>query len=688
MPPAGKYDVRILRDEWGVPHIFGKRDTDVAYGLAYANAEDDWVNLQDAVLLSRARMASVHGKDAAKFDYLVQFFRVREFTEAQYEKALSLELRAVVEAYAEGITHYAAVNRGKMPHIDLPVTGKDVIVGASFKAPFFYDLQVHLEKLLDDEGKMVSRKGVVAGMFDRNPFAPAGTIGSNAWAVGPSRSDDGATRLAVNSHMPWEGPVTWYEAHVHSEEGWNVIGATFPGGPMIFKGHGETMGWCHTINRPDLCDVYELEINPDNKYQYKLDGVWRDLERAKARIRVKLLGPISWTFKKEMLWSEHGPVLRNAQGTFALRFAGYGEIRQLEQWYRMNKAHNLDEFLGAMRLNYLTSLNTLYADKDGNLFYSYTGRYPKRPEGFDWSGVLPGNTSAAIWTEFLPFEAAPQVLNPPSGLVQSCNNSPYRTTVGGGNPSQAGFPEAMGIETHMTNRGLRTLELYGADESISREEFYAYKYDKRYSAESEQSAFWDDLLARETPADPLLAEALALLKAWDRSADRKSPGAALATLCHEPYDEWKRLEKEPEPDPMDLLATAAKHLKKTFGRLDVPWEEMMRLRRGKLDLGLGGAPDCLRAIDVAVQKDGRYAGINGDCFFQMVQWDKDGKVSSESIHQYGAAACDTESPHYADQAPLFAEEKMRPTWFTEADIRAHLAREYRPGEFAGPWYKQ
>ena len=390
IPPPGKYDVRILRDTWGVPHIFGKRDTDTAYGLAYAHCEDDWQNMEDNCLIARARLAAARGKEWAKVDYLVQWFQVREFAQARYETDLAPDTRALLEAYAEGINHFAALHRDRMPDLPLPVTGVDIAAASAFKAPFFYDLQEVLQRVVHERGLTVTKNGVETALLPgRNPFAPHGEIGSNAWAVGPKRSADGCTRLAVNSHMPWTGPVTFYEAHLHSETGWNMTGGTFPGGPMIFLGHDENKGWCHTINRPDLADVYALEINPENPNQYKLDGAWRDFERRDAKITVRLWGPIHWTVKREMLWSVHGPAMRSPDGVFALRFAGYGEIGQIEQWYRMNKARDVNEFLDAMRLQKLDSLNTVYADKGGNLLYLYNGRFPVRAEGYPWQEVLP-----------------------------------------------------------------------------------------------------------------------------------------------------------------------------------------------------------------------------------------------------------------------------------------------------------
>ncbi|MCX5759098.1 MAG: penicillin acylase family protein, partial [Candidatus Hydrogenedentes bacterium] len=670
-----------------VPHLFGKTDADAAYGLAWVECEDDWTNVEDGILAARGRLASARGKDWATVDYLCQLFRIQSFVDAKYDKELSPDTRAVVEAFAEGITHFAATHRDRMPDMALPVTGKDIVAGAALKTPFFYDLQTTLLKVMSGEhGAMVGKKGVQTSWIPaRNPFAPEGTIGSNAWAVGPSRSADGATRLAINSHMPWEGPVTFYEAHVHSEQGWNMTGGTFPGGPMIFLGHDENRGWCHTINRPDLADVYELELNPDNPNQYKLDGAWRDFERGTARITVRFLGPIRWTFKRELLWSEHGPVLRTPKGARAIRFAGFGEVGQLEQWYRMNKARNLDEFRAAMRLLKLSSLNTLYADKQGNLFYAYNAQFPVRAEGFDWGGTLPGNTSKALWTGTYPFDNVPQVINPPSGFIQSCNSTPFRTTDGSGNPTPGQFPAAMGIETEMTNRALRALETYGADPSITRDAFYAYKYDKTYSKDSLMSRFLDELFASPPPADPGMKEAFALLKGWNRCMDKDSRAAGLAVLAAEEHNDFWHRPEVPEK-PAEALRRAVDTMMKKHGRLDVPWGEMLRLRHGKVDLGLGGGPDCMRAVDVAFKDDGRFVGVNGDCYVLLVEWNKGGEVHSESIHQYGSATLDTKSSHYADQAPLFAEEKRKPVWFSEADIRAHLKREYRPGEIRGAWY--
>ena len=320
LPPPGRYDVRILRDTWGVPHVFGRTDADAAYGLAFAHAEDDFETIQWSLLAARGRLATRLGPEAAPNDFVVQLLRVNEVVDAGYARDLSPATRALCEAYADGVNHYAALHPEKAWPGLFPAKGRDVVAGFVHKLPFFFGLDRVLKNLLSEEA-------------DAPPLA-----GSNAFAIAPSRSADGATRLVVNSHQPWTGPVAWYEAHVHSEEGWDAVGGVFPGAPVILHGHNRRLGWAHTVNDPDLIDVYALTVDPDDPTRYRYDGAWRPFEQRTATIDVKLWGPLAITVRRDAWWSVHGPVVRGPRGTFAVRLAGYGEVRQVEQWFRMNKA--------------------------------------------------------------------------------------------------------------------------------------------------------------------------------------------------------------------------------------------------------------------------------------------------------------------------------------------------------------
>jgi len=669
------YDVNIYRDTWGVPHIFGEKDRDTAYGLAYAHAEDDFKTIQDILLSLRGKLATVYGKDGAPNDYIVQLLRIWEVVESHYEYDLAKNVRSICESYADGLNHYAVLHPNEVVRGLFPVSGKDIVAGFVHRTPLMFGLDRVLEKLTSSEKPdfAFDYKTIKSGPFDQ------ALLGSNVVAVAPSRSADGYTRIAINSHQPWTGPVAWYEAHLHSEEGWNMNGGLFPGSPVIFVGHNENIGWSHTVNSPDLIDVYELEIHPEDKNRYYIHGSWEELEVREARITVKLWGPFKWTIKRETLWSVQGPVIRNPHGTYAVRFSGYGEIRQVEQWFRMNKSRNLEDFGEAMSMLALPMFNTIYADKNGNLYYVYNALLPIRGSGnYDWKGIVPGNTAYTMWREYFPFDALPQVVNPESGFLQNCNSTPFLATNGNDNPDKSFYPQNLGIELFQTNRALRVHETFGSDKSITREEFYQYKFDTKYSRQSVMAVNLKKFLTEASSKDPDINKALELLRNWDLDTDSSSTATHLAIRAIRPQFNPAKYEYDAEKI-MDRLKKAVSWLNENFGRLDVKWGDIQRLQRGKTDLSLSGGPDILRAV-YSKEKDDKYVGIAGDCFYEIVEWDSNGNVSAKSIHQFGTATQDTSSIHYDDQAQLFARHQMKPVWMKLEDIKLNLERSYRPGE--------
>lgn len=668
LPDSGaQYDVRILRDEWGVPHIFGQRDADVAYGLAYAHAEDDFLTIQQTILAAKGRLAYAYGAEAAPNDYMVHLLRIHEQVEGHYD-ALPPEIRALHSAYADGLTRYAALHPEEVLPGLFPLDGRDIAAGAVHKAPLFFGLERTLGDLFAEE----------RAVPEATPTLPA-PPGSNAFAVAPSRTADGSTFLAVNSHQPWEGPVAWYEAHVHSEEGWEAAGALFPGVPAIIQGHNRDLGWAFTVNRSDLIDVFRLEINPADPNQYRFDGEWRTLERRDAPITVRLLGRLRWTVHREVLWSAYGPTVRRDDGTYAVRYAGRDRVGLFEQLYRMNRARDVEEWLDAVAMQQIPTFNLVYADRTGTILYLYNGLLPLRAPGYDWTGELPGTGSETLWTEYLPFEELPRVQDPPSGFVQSANNSPFFTTVGPGNPDPAAYPVTLGLDPRLSNRALRLLDLLAADEAITWEEFKAIKYDDAYAADSEMARYLDVILHADLPDEPGVAEAVALLQRWDRRTDAANRAAAVAVLTSVPLGEFQR-DTATDEEIVAAFLDAVRTLRTHFGRVDPRWDEVNRLVRGETDIGLGGAPDVVHAVYGRPQEDGRLHGFAGDSYVMLVRWGPDGSVHSESIHQYGAATLRPDSPHYADQAPLFAARQLKPVWFDKADVRAHATREYVPGE--------
>ncbi len=245
--------IKIARDAYGVPHIFAKTDPEVAYGLAWANAEDDFATMQFTLLAGEGKLGRLRGKDGATVDYIVHLLRCREVVQEKYS-TLAPDFVALLDGYVQGINAYAA----RHP--------REVLVRGSFPAT----LESYLTSLVFSASMITGVDKALASIFNRRvPTLKAfASGGSNAFAVHSSKTTDGQTYLAINSHQPLEGPVAWYEAHLHSEEGWNMLGGLFPGSPVVFLGTNENLGWAHTVNFQDKVDVYQLEINPDNNTEY------------------------------------------------------------------------------------------------------------------------------------------------------------------------------------------------------------------------------------------------------------------------------------------------------------------------------------------------------------------------------------------------------------------------------------
>ncbi|MGB1087152.1 MAG: penicillin acylase family protein, partial [Alphaproteobacteria bacterium] len=490
-------------------------------------------------------------------------------------------------------------------------------------------------------------------------------------------------RLFVNSHQPFEGPVAWYEAHLKSDEGLDIIGGTFPGFPLIGHGVRPELGWAFTVNLPDLTDIYELTLNPENENEYLLDGEYVPFEREEAKIAVKLFGFIPWTVSQEVIWSKHGPALRTDHGVFAIRFPGMDDMRALDQYLAMNTATNFDEWRDAMRINAIPSFNVVYADQSGTIAHFHNSRFPKRKAeaGINWRGVVPGDRSDLIWTEEYGFDKVPSVVRPKSGFVFSANSTPFDVTDGPDNPDRNLWPSELWVEERYTNRAHRIKETYGVDKSITRAEFIDYKYDLAYSEKSQIAEGIREILAADFSSQPALQAAQQHLSAWDYQTNMENRQAALAIYSFFPSiaaevkgEEW--------PSPLPGFKQAVETLTDKFGTYDLEWGKVNRIRRGEVNMPVNGGPDIVRAIyDVdGPEADGGLMATVGDCYIALAEWAPDGTQTLATVHQFGSAASRPNSPHYADQVPLFAGQQLKPMTFDWQAITKAAKVTYRPGE--------
>ncbi|MDB9997115.1 penicillin acylase family protein [Gammaproteobacteria bacterium] len=658
------YSATITRDIFGVPHVHGATDADAAFGLAYAQADDDIKNILSTLDLASANSGLKSGRDGAITDYLIKALGIRELVEARYEEDLSSEVQAVLDGFVAGLNYWLSLNLNNETKDYYPVNKVDLVASFSIQNIFFAGIDNAIKEL------MRMPKEVSAAELDKGgeSLKVASLVaGSNAFALNSNKTTDGKTRLIINSHQPLDGPVAWYEAHISSDEGWNMMGGLFPGAPFVFVGFNENLGWGMTVNKPDLTDAFKLQINPDNNNQYLLDGVWEDFETKNIKLPTKLFGPITWTFNREAKYTKHGLVLETESGSYALKFAGMKEIRQADQWFRMNKAQNKEEWLDAMKMRAIISFNAVYADKEDNIMLLHNTAGPIRNEAYDWELPVDGTKSELIWDQVTPFDEIPLLVNPNSGWVVSANQDPFRASAIADNLKRSDYSKTLGIETKMTNRAYRVIEIFDNNKKFNEQDLLDAKFDNQYSTESRSVKYLKNILETEYE-DEELKDAQKILSAWDLKTDYDNRSAALGVCILQ--EEWRTfMNRIDAPDSKKMFKDCIDMIKDSFDRVDPLWSEVNFLMRGDLALPIQGGPDTLRAVYGRPQDDGTLKAVAGDGLVVSLAWDSLGNQESQSIHQYGSATQDSTSKHYDDQVKLFVDEQMKPTFFDKADLK-------------------
>ena len=665
-------NITIVRDEWGVPHIYGKTDAEVAYGLAWVTGEDDFHTFQEQFLPFRGLSGLSFGKKGAMMDVLVHVIQAKEVIEEKYETDVSPKFKTILEAYAEGINTYAMKHPKEVLNQALfPITPKDILQEYVLGMVLMSNIHQDISKLLN-------------GKLDDLEEAPRG---SNAFAVNGSRTVDGKTYLAVNAHQPLEGLLSWKEVHLCSDEGWNMLGGTFPGGVTVFHGTNEHLGWAHTVNHADHSDMYKLRMHPSKKLNYYFDGQLEKLEPYPFKVKIKLFNAIKITKKFRFYKSKYGITFKTKKGFYAMRFPANKDIRAAEQWYKMNKTTNFSEFKAALSMNGISCTNIVYADKEGQIYHVGNGRFPQRNKAYNWKGILPGDTSATLWEEaYYPFDSLVQVFNPKAGFVYNCNHSPFLSTGTAENPQPQNIPATMGYlpPDYTNNRSNRLFALQKEHKKMSYTTFKNIKFDRTYSNPLKATPKLEALF--HLPIDQYrdIAPSLIQLKNWDRVADESSKGATIFILAiyHllEELGGQKYLRvgnKLTEAKLVKSLRHAQKYLYKHFKRLDVPLGQLQRHSRGDINLPLAGGPDVLATILSKPEKNGQLRAIAGESYIQFVQYSESG-VAIESINAFGTSAKSI-SDHYTDQMKLYVQQKLKPMTLDKNSIFSNAKYIYHPG---------
>ncbi len=676
-PPQGEEltNIKIARDKWGVPHIIAPTDAEVAYGLAWAECEDDFVTLQEQMAAGKGMLGEIKGQDGLIVDFAIKFMGLPEITEARYDKEVTGRFKTYLENFAEGINAYAALHPEEVLLADLfPLTGKDGIIGYLLGNVEVSGAGKDLQKIMN--GKIIKE---LKSNFPK---------GSNAIAISNKKTTDGKTYLAINSHQPLEGWYSWYEAHLISEEGLNILGGTFPGGMVIFHGVNEHLGWAHTVNHADFSDVYKLTMHPDNDLQYEFDGEWLTLEEKHHWAWMKVAGPLKIPIRQTNYVSKYGPTFETDDGFYAWRFAVGESIRMGEQWYKMNKATNFEEFHNALEIQGIACLNIVYADKEDNIYYLSNGRLPVRNPKYDWSTVLPGNTSATLWDgNLVPLDSLPQVLNPECGWVFNTNNTPYSASDKRDNFVETALNKTMGYQGVglENNRSSRFLELINQYDSLSYTDFKRIKYDRQYPAKMiiPSATNLEMLMNLDASKYPDIADAIQLLSAWDRKTYLGSTTAPLFLLTWKFIDARRKAEDRSvrggvltTEDCIEGIRKAKAELLEKYGQLAVEIGEFQRHIRGDVNIPLGGGPDVLAAMYSREQDNGQYKGVAGDSYIELVRFGPDG-VEIESVNAYGSSAKEG-AEHFTTQMDMFAGQQLKKMTLDKEEVLRTAVKVYSP----------
>ena len=661
--------VTIYRDSYGIPHVFGETDASTMFGFAYAQAEDNFWRLEDNYIRSIGRRAEAEGESGLGSDRRNHALEIPRLAREEYAR-MPQKTRALLDAFAAGLNAYLADHPEVRPRLLTRFEAWYPLAFIRFnyyQSGFFWgagfqpsDLQVAM-----DDAPIDSRH-----------------LGSNGWVIGPSKSANGHAMLFINPHLPFFGSGQVYEGHVKSDEGWNFTGYTRLGFPFPYVGHNESLGWVSTDNAADQADLYvETFDDPARPLAYRYGTGYRMATAWTDTILVKTdagLERRAFTFTK----THHGPILGTRDGKpLALKMAKLDGDGWLGEWYAMTRARRVSELEAAMRpLNMLFG-NVMAADAEGNTFYLYNAAVPVRDPRFDYSGVIDGSNPATEWRGYHALEDLPQLTNPATGWMQNCNTTPFLLT-SSGNPDSSKFPRYMVMESDNW-RGLVSRRILQSTPRFTWDAWVRAAFDTYViAADSLLPGLLRDFGA-DSSRHARLAPAIDTLTRWNRRSDTASVAMTL-------FDRWQEALR-PGITRLGALDSAVSRLEREWGTWGVRWGEVNRLQRidERIDQQFSDARPSIPVVGAGGQHGTvftyyaasgsrwkRRYGVAGGSYVSVVEFGP--TVRRLAVHTMGASG-DPQSPHYFDQAPLYARGEFRPAWFTLEEIKANLKREYRPG---------
>jgi acyl-homoserine-lactone acylase len=698
---AQSQQVTIIRDNWGIPHIYGKTDADAVFGLLYAQCEDDFNRVEMNYIEKLGRLSEIKGKQYLYNDLEIRLLIDSTEAIADYKKAPTW-LKKLLNAYSDGINFYLYKHPAVKPILLkkfqpwYPLLWTDGSIGAISTS----DITVEeLKNFYTNGNQSIS---VVEKEKDMQ-------TGSNGFAIAPSKTASGNAILYINPH------TSFYfrpEVQVTSEEGLNAYGAVTWGQFFVYQGFNQHCGWMHTSSNVDVSDMYaEKIILKNKKMYYEFDKKLKPVQEKKITLRFKEDNAI----KSQTIttyFTHHGPIMAKRDGKWvSLKSYNRAMSSLIESWQR-TKAKGFEAYKTVMNLKSNTSNNTVFADNQGNIAYWHGNFVPIRDKKLNWSKVMDGSTSATEWKGLHEVADMVHCYNPKNGWLQNCNSTPF-TVAAENSPKKENFPPYMAPDGE-NFRGLNAVRVLSKGEKYTIEKVIEAGYDTYLSAFQllipALVRVFEENSTKNDSLNTILAEPMSILKNWDYRSNENSVAATLAIewafrlnpIIQKVYideggtdqvESTKQFCTAAKPsDMLPQLAAVVRDLQQKFGKWQVTWGEINRFQRvsGEINAAfddqkesfpVGFAPalwGCLPAYKSIYQKNTikRY-GTNGNSFVCAVEFGE--RIKAKSLLAGGENG-DPTSKHFTDQLEMYCTGQFKDVLFYKEDVLKNAERSYHPGE--------
>lgn len=685
----------IIRDDFGVPHIYGKTDADAVFGLLYAQCEDDFKRVERNYIWAIGRLAEVEGEKALYSDLRAKLFMTKEEAIAHYENSPEW-LKKLCDAFADGINYYLHTHPEVKPklltHFEpwMPMYFSEGSIGGDIE-------RISTQKIRDfyayDSTKtLITHDGLVR-LEDDEPR------GSNGFAISGELTESGNAMLLINPHTSF---FFRGEVHVVSEEGLNAYGAVTWGQFFVYQGFNEKTGWMHTSTYTDIMDEFvETVTKTEEGFSYKYGEEQRQVETIEVNLKYTTDEELKdKTFT--MYRTHHGPITHALESKWVATAMMWDPVKALTQSFTRTKLSGHKEFREMMDIRTNSSNNTVYADAGGNIAYYHGNFIPKRDTTFNYRNPVDGSNPATDWQGLHTVDEIITVINPANGWIQNCNSTPF-TSAGSYSPKVKDYPKYMSLNRE-TFRGVHAIRLLEQSKDLTLEKLIETAYDPFLPAFEVLIPGLISASDQINITDTAVSDAIEVLRKWDFAVSKESIAMSLAhfygTQCFragmfpEGLSRMEKIEYMANDSPIEerlaIFDKTVSQLKKDFGSWNTPWGEINRYQRingdikqpfndslQSIPIGLAsGRWGALASFGARPYDTKRIYGTSGNSFVAVVEFGE--KVKAKSMLAGGQSG-DPESPHFDDQSQRYADVLFKDVAYYRNDVEQRAKHTYHPG---------